>query len=91
MKAVSELFAPVSGEVVEVNGELADKPELVNEAPYGKGWMVVIGPSDPNELDALLDAAGYEAHLAGLLIHALSRRAPCNACAAVNALAHSEA
>jgi glycine cleavage system H protein len=60
VKAVSELFAPLSGEVVEVNEALADKPELVNEAPYGAGWMVVIKPANPGELERLLDAQAYE-------------------------------
>jgi glycine cleavage system H protein len=66
VKAVSELFAPISGEVVESNAALADKPEQVNESPYGEGWMLVIKPSDPKELETLFDAAAYEAHLAGL-------------------------
>ena len=66
VKAVSELFAPLAGEVVEVNPALADKPELVNEAPYGSGWMIVLRPSDRTQLSALLDAAGYEAFLGTL-------------------------
>jgi len=60
VKAVSELFAPISGTVVEVNTELADHPELVNDGPYEKGWMLLITPSDPKELDALLDVAAYQ-------------------------------
>jgi glycine cleavage system H protein len=60
VKAVSELFAPLSGEVVEVNAALADRPELVNDAPYGGGWMLVIKPSNPAELEQLLDTASYE-------------------------------
>ncbi len=60
-KAVSELFAPVSGKVVEVNDPLADAPETVNEDPYEEGWMVVIEPSDPAELEELLDAKAYQA------------------------------
>lgn len=64
VKAVSELFAPISGEVVEVNAALHDSPELANTDAYGKAWMVVIKPSDMSELDALLDAASYEALLA---------------------------
>ncbi len=60
-KAVSELFAPVSGKVVEVNDPLADAPETVNEDPYEEGWMVVIEPSDPAELEALMDAKAYQA------------------------------
>ena len=59
VKAVSELFSPVSGEVVEVNGALTDKPELVNESPYGDGWMLRVRLSDPAELDRLLTAQQY--------------------------------
>lgn len=66
VKAVSELFAPISGEVVEVNSALADNPELVNSAPYGDGWMLLIKPSDPKDLEKLLDAAAYEKHVGGL-------------------------
>jgi len=62
-KAVSELFAPISGKVVEVNDPLADAPETINEDPYEEGWMVVIEPSDPAELDALMDAKAYQAFL----------------------------
>jgi len=60
VKTVSELFAPVSGEVVEVNDELEGSPELVNEGPYEQGWMVVIKASDPAEFDRLMDSAQYE-------------------------------
>ena len=60
-KAVSELFAPVSGKVVEVNDPLSDGPETVNEDPYEEGWMIVIEPADPKELDALMDAKAYRA------------------------------
>ena len=60
VKAVSELFAPVSGEVVEINETLADKPELVNTDPYGDGWMIRIRVSDPTELDDLMNAEEYE-------------------------------
>jgi glycine cleavage system H protein len=60
-KSVSDVYAPVSGSVVERNAMLADRPELVNEAPYGGGWLVVIQASDPIELGALLDAASYRA------------------------------
>ena len=59
-KSVSDLYAPVGGTVVEVNGELADAPNRINDDPYGEGWICVIEPSDPSELDALLDAAGYQ-------------------------------
>jgi len=61
VKAVSDIYAPVSGEVVEVNEELPDTPELVNTSPYEDGWMVKIKLSDPSELDALLDADAYKA------------------------------
>ena len=60
VKAVSDLFAPVSGEVVEANGELTKKPETVNQEPYGKGWMIVIKPSNKVEWDQLLTAQQYE-------------------------------
>src|SRR5690606_30041964 len=60
VKTVSELYAPVSGKVVEVNSELEDSPELVNESPYEKGWMIVIEPSDISEVDNLLTAEQYE-------------------------------
>jgi glycine cleavage system H protein len=65
VKAVSELFAPVSGEVLEVNGELAGKPELVNDDPYGGGWMIAVRAADPGQLDALLTAEEYEKLTAG--------------------------
>ena len=64
VKAVSDLFAPLSGEVVEVNGELAKKPETVNADPYGQGWMIVVKYADPRELEALLSAADYEQFIA---------------------------
>ena len=60
-KAVSELFAPGSGKVVEVNDPLSDAPETVNEDPYEEGWMIVIEPADPKELEALMDAKAYRA------------------------------
>ena len=60
VKAVSDLFAPLSGEVVEINAALPKSPEVVNQDPYGKGWMIVIAPSDPKELENLLTAAQYE-------------------------------
>lgn len=66
VKTVSELFAPVGGEIVEVNGALEDRPELVNEDCYGAGWMIRVRPGSAGEWDGLLDAAGYEAHLASL-------------------------
>jgi glycine cleavage system H protein len=64
VKAVSDLFAPVSGEVVETNAELGQKPETVNQDPYGKGWMIVVTPADPKEWDQLLTAAQYEEFIA---------------------------
>lgn len=63
VKTVSELYAPVSGTVVEVNEDLEDSPELINESPYDRAWMIVIEPEDDSELDDLLSAAQYEAHV----------------------------
>jgi glycine cleavage system H protein len=60
VKAVSDLFAPLSGEVVEVNAALAKAPETVNQDPYGQGWMIVIKPSNAAEWDQLLTSAQYE-------------------------------
>lgn len=60
VKAVSDLFAPVSGEVVEINSQLEGNPAIVNDDPYGEGWMIKIKISDPKEVDALLSKAGYE-------------------------------
>ncbi|HEX5937748.1 MAG TPA: glycine cleavage system protein GcvH [Actinomycetota bacterium] len=62
-KSVSDVYAPVSGTVVERNGALEERPELVNEHPYGDGWLVAIDPSDAGELDTLLDRRGYEDHV----------------------------
>jgi glycine cleavage system H protein len=59
VKTVSELFMPVGGEVLEVNAELEDQPELVNEDPYGKGWLIKISLPNPDELDELLSAGDY--------------------------------
>ena len=64
-KSVSEVYCPMSGTVVETNGELGDRPEAINEDAYGQGWIFTIGLSDPAELDGLMDAAAYEAFLAG--------------------------
>jgi glycine cleavage system H protein len=58
-KSVSDIYAPVTGTVVEVNSELADSPQRLNEDPYGEGWICVIEPADPATVDALLDAAAY--------------------------------
>jgi glycine cleavage system H protein len=60
VKTVSELYSPVSGEITEINPDLEDDPELVNNDPYGKGWMVKIKLSDASELDDLLSAEDYE-------------------------------
>ena len=65
VKAVSDVIAPLSGEVVEVNDALADAPEAINEDPYGAGWLVKVKLSDPAEADTLLDVAAYRALLAG--------------------------
>ena len=64
VKAVSDLFAPVSGEIAEVNGELTQKPETVNQDPYGRGWMIIVKPSNKAEWDQLLTAQHYEEYLA---------------------------
>jgi len=63
VKAVSELFSPVSGEVVEVNDRLEKEPQLVNSEPYGDGWMVKIKLSDPSEKKELMSADDYSAHI----------------------------
>ncbi|WP_025883969.1 glycine cleavage system protein GcvH [Porphyromonas uenonis] len=60
VKTVSDLMMPMTGEVLEVNEELEDAPELVNEDPYGKGWIIKIAIENPAEADELLDAAGYQ-------------------------------
>ena len=59
MKAASDIYAPVSGEVVEVNEALEDDPGLVNNDPYGDGWLFRLEPSEPSELDGLMDAEEY--------------------------------
>lgn len=64
VKAVSDLFAPVSGTVTETNESLASQPELVNSDPYGAGWMLRVRIADPAQVDALLDPAGYDALIA---------------------------
>ena len=63
VKAVSDVIAPMSGEVVAVNDALSDTPETINEDPYGEGWLVRVKLSDPAEAEALMDAASYEASL----------------------------
>ncbi len=62
VKAVSDLYAPISGTVAAVNGDLADRPELVNESCYGGGWMCAITPTGDKEFEALLDASAYRSH-----------------------------
>ena len=64
-KSVSDIYAPVSGMVVEVNTELVDAPQRLNEDPYGEGWICLIEPSDPSTFQALLDAEAYRALIAG--------------------------
>ena len=59
VKTISDLFLPVSGEIVEMNGSLEDTPELVNSEPYDKGWIIQVKPSDLSEFDSLLDASAY--------------------------------
>ena len=64
VKAAEDAYAPISGEVVEVNTELEDNPEWVNEDPYGKAWLIKVTPSDLGELDDLMDVAAYEEYVA---------------------------
>ena len=66
VKAVSDLFSPVSGEVKEINGELADRPELVNEDPFEQGWILRVTMSDSSEVEGLMSAEEYEAYIGGL-------------------------
>ena len=65
VKAVSELFMPVAGQVVAVNDGLEDGPERVNNDPYGEGWMIKVRPVDPNDFDGLMDREAYVAHVKG--------------------------
>lgn len=65
VKAVADLFAPVAGEVVEVNGGLDGDPAAVNRDPYGEGWMIKLRADDPSALDGLLTAEAYRAHIGG--------------------------
>jgi glycine cleavage system H protein len=65
VKAVSDVVAPLSGEIVAVNDALADTPQMINEDPYGTGWLVKVRLADPSERDALMDAAAYTAGLGG--------------------------
>jgi glycine cleavage system H protein len=64
VKAVSDVIAPLSGEVLEVNERAVDEPEIVNDDPYGEGWLIRIRVADVSEVDALLDIEAYRAHLA---------------------------
>jgi glycine cleavage system H protein len=64
VKAVSDIVSPLSGEVLEVNGRAVDEPEIVNEDPYGEGWLIRIRMSDPGEVESLMDAEAYKAHVA---------------------------
>jgi len=64
VKAVSDVYAPVSGTVIEVNDDLPENPEIINEDPYGDGWMIKLDLSDPEELDDLMTAEEYEAYVA---------------------------
>ena len=66
VKAVSDVIAPLSGVIIEVNQKAVDEPEVVNEDPYGEGWLVRIRLADPGESDQLMDAASYRAHIAEL-------------------------
>ncbi|MDR7414874.1 MAG: glycine cleavage system protein GcvH [Armatimonadota bacterium] len=63
VKAASDLYSPLTGRVVAVNERLRNEPELVTQDPYGEGWMILIEPTDPSELDRLLDAAAYRRHI----------------------------
>jgi glycine cleavage system H protein len=65
VKAVSDVIAPLSGEIIEVNGALAEDPAVINEDPYGEGWLVKVRMTDPSEKDALMDARAYMATLSG--------------------------
>jgi glycine cleavage system H protein len=65
VKAVSEIFSPVAGEVIETNPALADAPELINKDPHGAAWLIKVRLADPKEPSALMDAVAYEAYIAG--------------------------
>jgi glycine cleavage system H protein len=62
-KSVSDVFSPVTGSILERNPLIDDRPELVNESPYGDGWLVLLEMSDPSQMGSLMDAAGYQAYL----------------------------
>jgi glycine cleavage system H protein len=64
VKAASDVYMPVGGEIVAINTELEDAPEIINQDPYGAGWMLRIAPSDPSEFDQLMEGSAYEAQVA---------------------------
>ncbi|MBN2198670.1 MAG: glycine cleavage system protein GcvH [Candidatus Aminicenantes bacterium] len=66
VKAVSDVFSPLAGEVTAVNGDLVDNPEIINQDPHGKGWIMRLKPADPKAVERLMKAAEYEKHLEGL-------------------------
>ena len=66
VKSVSDIFCPISGEVVEINQEAVESPEFINEDPYGKGWLIRLDPSNPDQLDQLMSASEYEIFLESL-------------------------
>jgi len=65
VKTASDLYAPLSGQVLEVNQAVVDRPELVNQDPYSAGWMLKLRPDDPGQVDGLMDAAAYQQHVGG--------------------------
>jgi len=69
VKAVSDVYSPVSGEVVAVNSKLQDKPELINTDPYGEGWLVRVKLTDPREAEGLMSSEDYEAYVQGKAAH----------------------
>ncbi len=66
VKSVSDIFCPISGEVVKINQEAVENPEIINEDPYGKGWLIRLNPSNPDQLDQLMSASEYEIFLESL-------------------------
>lgn len=66
VKTVSELFAPISGEIVDVNSQLEDAPEVVNQGPYEGGWMILMRPDDSESVDGLMSVEAYQQHIEGL-------------------------
>ena len=66
VKAVSDLFSPITGEVIQINDELIDTPELVNEDPFERGWLIRVTMDDPSQLDSLMSAADYDAYVGEL-------------------------